>query len=158
MPTIPSSIASHAASRWCSEEALPFRNGTVFDTAPLRSFPHAISPRALGGSPMQIIARRIDRSARRPAQRYAGQPRALRRRRAPQRHHLRGHGRPRRWKFCGLDAEDAAPSRRCGLDCVESELMLPREFTRRGRGASPTRSRGARNRSRRTRRRRCTPS
>ena len=37
--------------RWCCEEALPFRTGTVFDTAPLRSFPHAISPRARRGQP-----------------------------------------------------------------------------------------------------------
>ena len=50
---LPSSIALHAASQWCCEEALPFRKGTVLDTAPLHSFPRAICPRARRGQPWQ---------------------------------------------------------------------------------------------------------
>ena len=42
--------------RWCCEEALPFRTGTVFDTAPLHSFPRAICPRARRGQPQQEAA------------------------------------------------------------------------------------------------------
>jgi hypothetical protein len=44
-----------AASRWCCEEALPFRKGTVLDTAPLHSFPRAICPRAPGAAPTRAI-------------------------------------------------------------------------------------------------------
>ena len=41
--------------RWCCEEALPFRKGTVLDTAPLHSFPRAICPRAPGAAPTRAI-------------------------------------------------------------------------------------------------------